>query len=162
MVPLNKGGYRKKSHVRKREWLDYFFFFPELRSRSSPLRSNRRDFTSSRSIVISLSKAFAFASAMRFSSSISNSRFFRSVSNALIRSTVLLKLLKPIHQYRANYAIKHLKLLQSYPAKTTHPMDNGFNFYIWKGTYKMFSGGMCLDEENHFQKTRSSRVNHEL
>jgi hypothetical protein len=58
----------------------------------SPLRRARKELTSFRNLPISLSNAFAFASAILFNSSISTGRFFRSVSNALIRSIVLLKL----------------------------------------------------------------------
>jgi len=75
----------------------YFFFFVlESASKSSPLKRSRNDFTSSRSMLISLSRALAFASAIFFSSSISSSRFLLSVSKALIRSIVFLKLLTSV------------------------------------------------------------------
>src|SRR3989304_5808155 len=89
-----------------------FFFCPKSEFISSPLRRTRNDFTSSRSMVISLSSAFAFASAIRLSSSISSNRFFRSDSNALIRSIVLLKLLIAIASARnESVAFQHLRLL---------------------------------------------------
>ena len=75
----------------------YFLF---LRSRSSsssslssPVKRRRSSFTSSLSMLISLSRALAFASAIFLSSSISSSKFPRSASNDLICSTVFLMLL---------------------------------------------------------------------
>ena len=87
-----------------------FFFCPKSASSSSPLKRIRSDLTSSRSIVISLSSAFAFASAIRLSSSISSIRFLRSVSNALIRSVVLFKLLKTISSNSLDSVAAALKI----------------------------------------------------
>jgi hypothetical protein len=75
-----------------------FAYFLFLRSKSSsslssPVKSRRSSFTSSLSMLISLSKALAFASAIFLSSSISSSKFPRSDSNDLIWSTVFLMLL---------------------------------------------------------------------
>jgi hypothetical protein len=71
-----------------------FIYFLLLRLRSSslspPLKRSRSSFTSSLSMLISLSKALAFASAIFLSSSISSSRFSLSVSSDLICSTVFL------------------------------------------------------------------------
>jgi hypothetical protein len=60
---------------------------------SSPLKRSRSSFTSSLSILISLSRALAFASAIFLSSSISSNRFSLSASSDLICSTVFLMLL---------------------------------------------------------------------
>ena len=71
-----------------------FIYFLLLRLRSSslssPLKRSRSSLTSSLSMLISLSKALAFASAIFLSSSISSSRFSLSVSSDLICSTVFL------------------------------------------------------------------------
>jgi hypothetical protein len=74
-------------------WVYFFFFCFGSVCGSSPLNRLRREVTSSRSMLISLSSAAVFASAIFLSSSISSSRFFRSVSSVLIFSTVFLKLL---------------------------------------------------------------------
>ena len=74
----------------------YFLFLwskSSSSSLSSPLKSRRNSFTSSLSMLISLSRALAFASAIFLSSSISSSKFPRSDSNDLICSTVFLMLL---------------------------------------------------------------------
>ena len=71
-----------------------FIYFLLLRLRSSslfsPLKRSLSSFTSSLSMLISLSKALAFASAIFLSSSISSNRFSLSVSSDLICSTVFL------------------------------------------------------------------------
>ena len=95
------------SSIEKRSYR--FFFCPKSAPNSSPLSRTRRDFTSSRSMLISLSKAFALASAMRFSSSISNRRFCRSLSSALIRSIVPLKLLIRTNSEAFEWAFHALK-----------------------------------------------------
>jgi hypothetical protein len=72
----------------------YFLLF-RLRSSSSssPLKRSRSSFTSSLSMLISLSRALAFASAIFLSSSISSNRFSLSASSDLICSTLFLMLL---------------------------------------------------------------------
>ena len=82
--------------VKWRVWVSVYFLFLRSKSSSSlssPLKRRRNSFTSSRNMLISLSRALAFASAIFLSSSISSSKFPRSASNDLICSTVFLMLL---------------------------------------------------------------------
>jgi hypothetical protein len=89
---LEGGEYRQKNRTTAQRFHFLFLRFKSVSS-FSPLKRSRNSFTSSRNMLISLSKALAFVSAIFLSSSISSSRFPRSASNALICSTVLFILL---------------------------------------------------------------------
>jgi len=139
--PLNKGAIVCREHQCPAYLL---FLLLKSAASSSPLKRILSDFTSSRSMLISLSRALAFASAIFLSSSISSIRFRRSDSKALIRSIVDLKLLMTIPTQNLSlstlktFAVQvHFSFSQKNPSRiylcTIALLRHRFNFYIGIG-----------------------------